>query len=68
MTALGEFLDMGGYGAFVWPSYGISVVILVALFVISLRQLKKVENDLKPLEQNRRSRRRKKTDKEAEVL
>lgn len=68
MTTVNEFLDMGGYAAFVWPSYGISAVILILLVAFSLRRLHRIENDLKPLEQNRKVRRRKKTDKEGATL
>ena len=61
MSTLNEFLSMGGYGAFVWPSYGVSAIILVSLIVLSIRHLKKIERELKPLEQDRKSRRRRKT-------
>lgn len=40
MTSLSSFLDMGGYGAFVWPSFGLSALLLVGIFVISVRSLK----------------------------
>jgi len=60
MLTLNEFLDMGGYGVFVWPSYGVSAVILISLIVLSLRHLRKVERELKPLEADRKSRRRRK--------
>ena len=29
MSALREFLDMGGYGAFVWSAYGIWAAVMV---------------------------------------
>jgi len=32
-----EFLHMGGYAAFVWPSYGI-VAVIVALNIFSARR------------------------------
>ncbi len=32
------FLDMGGYGAFVWPSYALSAVVLAGILIVSLRQ------------------------------
>lgn len=35
---MSEFLDMGGYAAFVWPSYGLSALVLIGVLVISLRQ------------------------------
>ena len=38
-----DFLSMGGYAAFVWPSYGLTAVVLLALLVASLRGLKSTE-------------------------
>ncbi|MBL4741298.1 MAG: heme exporter protein CcmD [Sneathiella sp.] len=60
MSTLNEFLNMGGYGAFVWPSYGVSALILICLIVLSIRHLRKIERELKPLETDRKSRRRRK--------
>ena len=40
MTSLSSFLDMGGYGAFVWPSFAISAVLLIGVFYLSVRSLK----------------------------
>lgn len=40
MSSLSSFLDMGGYGAFVWPSFGLSAALLIGIFVISARSLK----------------------------
>jgi len=31
------FLDMGGYAAFVWPSYGITALVMAALAVWAWR-------------------------------
>ena len=50
-----EFLEMGGYGTFIWTSYGVSAVVLIGLVISSLRRLRQVERELKPLEDNRRS-------------
>ncbi len=37
--SVSEFLAMGGYGAFVWGSYGVTVVcIVLELVVIKARQ------------------------------
>jgi heme exporter protein D len=30
MTSLAEFFDMGGYAFYVWSSYGLALVIMVA--------------------------------------
>lgn len=34
-----EFLDMGGYAAFVWPAYGLTAALLLLLVFDSLRRL-----------------------------
>ena len=40
--SFGEFLDMGGYAFYVWTSYGITLVILVANVVGPLRLRRKL--------------------------
>jgi len=45
-----EFLNMGGYGAYVWPSYGITVLVMVVLLVVSIRSLKSTEATFKRLQ------------------
>jgi len=32
-----EFLAMGGYARFVWPAYGVAVLILLGMAAVSLR-------------------------------
>ena len=34
MTGLSEFLDMGGYGHFIWPSYAVVAVVMVVNQII----------------------------------
>ena len=36
--SLAEFLNMGGYAAYVWSSYGIAAVVLVANLVIPVQR------------------------------
>jgi len=43
MEGLSAFLDMGGYGQFVWPAYGVVCVVLVGLMIESRRSLKSAE-------------------------
>ena len=50
MTKISEFLDMGGYAGFVWPSYGAVIVVLAGLLWLSLRGLKAAESELARLE------------------
>jgi heme exporter protein D len=35
--ALGQFLAMGGYARFVWPAYGVAVLVLGAMALQSYR-------------------------------
>lgn len=37
-----DFLNMGGYGFYVWLSYGISLAAIIALIAQSVRQRKTV--------------------------
>ena len=37
---MGEFLEMGGYAAFVWPAYGLSAGVLALVAWFSLQGLK----------------------------
>ncbi len=37
MNEVMNFLSMGGYAAYIWPTYGVAVVVLGALVVTSLR-------------------------------
>ena len=40
---MAEFFSMGGYGAYVWPSYGMTAVVMAVLLFTSLRSLKATE-------------------------
>ncbi len=46
MEQLRSFLAMGGYGAYVWPAFGISALVLGWLLVSSLRRLRGLERAL----------------------
>lgn len=54
MTA---FFDMGGHAATVWPAYGVTIAILVALVVVSLRSSRRRHRDLERLERETREER-----------
>ena len=36
-----EFLEMGGYAAFVWPAYAVTALVLVLLVADSVLRLKR---------------------------
>lgn len=54
MEALRQFLAMGGYAAYVWPSYIIAVAVLGGLLVSSLQSARKLEAELAALRRDRR--------------
>ncbi len=57
MGGIGEFLAMGGHGAYVWSAYGIAVVVIGGLIVASRRSLAAREAEVAALEAHRPSRR-----------
>ena len=51
---MSEFLAMGGYAAYVWPSYILVALVMVGLLLVSWRGLKSKEATLKSLRRDRR--------------
>ncbi len=43
---MGEFWNMGGYAAFVWPVYGLAAIVMVVLIVNAVRRARRSEADL----------------------
>ena len=37
---MNAFLAMGGYGAFIWPCYGLAIIFVIALYLHSQQKLK----------------------------
>lgn len=62
---MASYFDMGGYAGYVWPSYAITAIVLVALFVATWRGLKHRERTLETLLATRGPRRRRATRQEA---
>ncbi|MCE2482760.1 MAG: heme exporter protein CcmD [Alphaproteobacteria bacterium] len=54
---MGEFLAMGGYAAFVWPAFGVTVLVMVGLLLASLRSLRRERRALELMEKARPRRR-----------
>ena len=46
MDMIRTYLDMGGYGAFVWPAFVLSAVVLAGVLIRGLRMLKNSESAL----------------------
>ena len=53
MGALLTYLEMGGYAAFVWPSFPLSAAVLGLLAWSSVRALKRAERALAALDSRR---------------
>ena len=47
ITELKDFLHMGGYGTYVWLSYGFAFSIIFANFVWSMKRRRKVIRDIR---------------------
>jgi|APTNR8051073442_1049403.scaffolds.fasta_scaffold31905_2 heme exporter protein D len=50
MQPVADFFAMGGYGAFVWPAFGLTALVLTGLAVASRRSLRSREHLLSALE------------------
>jgi len=37
MTGIEQFLAMGGYARFVWPAYGVAILVLSGMATLTLR-------------------------------
>jgi len=50
-----SFLNMGGYGGFIWPSYVMTVIALIWLFLASWHRAKTAARHLKTAETRRQA-------------
>ncbi|MBM3580342.1 MAG: heme exporter protein CcmD [Alphaproteobacteria bacterium] len=50
MSDLAAYFAMGGYGAFVWPSFAVTLAVLILVWFASDRQLKRNERALAEME------------------
>lgn len=47
---MADFFAMGGYAAFVWPSFGITAGVMVVIWLASVRSLRAREAELAALQ------------------
>lgn len=52
MEQIATFFSMGGYAPFIWPSFGISALVLLALLGQTLRALRTAEAELSILDES----------------
>ena len=45
-TVMIEFLNMGGYGIYVWPAYLIVAIVLIANLIVPIRGHRKLLDDI----------------------
>jgi len=45
MTALTEFLNMGGYAFYVWTAYGLSFLLILGVLIGSSREQRRVTRE-----------------------
>lgn len=58
MDKIATFLDMGGRAQFVWPAYGLTALVLIALLLVSLKAMRARDRELDGIEGRRRRRER----------
>ncbi|MEZ5690933.1 MAG: heme exporter protein CcmD [Rickettsiales bacterium] len=52
MENLLKALEMGEYGGYIWSSYLVAAVIILFIFVVTLRSLRKSQKTLDDLQNN----------------
>ena len=56
MDDIRAFFEMGGYGIYVWPAFGVTAIVLIGMLLASLRSLRDNEETLETLQGERRRR------------
>lgn len=55
MESVQEFLAMGGYAEFIWPSYVVTALVLGVLWLVSGQSLRRSERTVQTLQQARQT-------------
>ncbi len=58
MEQIQSFFAMGGYGAYVWPAYGLTAAVMITFLITTLRGLRSRQKALEALEAKVAPRRR----------
>ncbi len=51
---MSEFLEMGGYGAFIWPAYGAAAILMAGVLIQSWKSMRQREALVESLRAGRR--------------
>jgi len=62
---MNEFLNMGGYAAYIWPALGFAALVLLVMTVASIARLRASEAALRAAEAQAPKRRRRNTPEDA---
>jgi heme exporter protein D len=60
VSSFSDFLSMGGYGAYVWPAYGLTAIAFIAIVIwigATLKARRREEQTLSAAGRQRRNRR-----------
>ncbi len=55
---MSSFFAMGGYAAYVWPAYGVAAVVLIGVWIASVRGLRARQSEIEAVEAERPRRER----------
>ncbi|MDF1719280.1 MAG: heme exporter protein CcmD [Minwuia sp.] len=61
---MSEFLSMGGYGLYVWTSWGVGIALMIALLIQSVSAARSAAREAEATEQLSPRRRRRKAEVE----
>ncbi|WP_420403644.1 heme exporter protein CcmD [Nisaea sp.] len=65
---LRDFLEMGGYAAYVWSSYAVVFVLLVGMLIASVSAMRARDRELTALEERVGGRRQRRSQTRAEEM
>jgi len=51
---MSEFITMGGYGAFIWPAYGVAAILMAGILILSWNDMRRREALVESLRAGRR--------------
>lgn len=51
MNALSDYFAMGGYAVFIWPSYGLALVLLIGMAIAAHRRMRAAERAVRQIDE-----------------
>jgi heme exporter protein D len=50
MSGLAQYFAMGGYAVFIWPSYGLGLILLAGMVIAAYRRMRLAETAIEEVE------------------